>query len=55
VPSPKYVKAWDRFWEQYRAERDLMDAYGRGEIREAIKLELFNIELPKRRRPRHPS
>jgi hypothetical protein len=52
VPSPKRVKAWDTFWDKYRAERELLDAYGRGEIREAIQLELFNIKLPKRRRTR---
>ena len=50
VPSPKHAKAWDRFWVQYRIEKELLDAYGRGELREAVKLELFNIELPKRRR-----
>jgi hypothetical protein len=36
VPSPGYVKAWDRFWEQYRIEKELLDAYGRGELREAV-------------------
>ena len=50
VPSRKHMKAWDKFWRQYRAEKDLLDAYARGEIREAVKLDLFNIELPKRRR-----
>jgi hypothetical protein len=52
VPSPKRTMAWDKFWKQYRAEKELLDAYGRGEIRDAVKLELFNIELPKRRRTR---
>jgi hypothetical protein len=52
VPSPQHSKAWDRFWQQYRTEKDLLDAYGRGEIREAVKLELFNIELPRQRRPK---
>src|SRR6266404_3057288 len=33
VPSPKYSKAWDKFWVQYRAEMELLDAYGRGELR----------------------
>jgi hypothetical protein len=50
VPSPKHPTAWNKFWEQYRREQELLDAYGRGEIQEAVKLELFNIELPKRRR-----
>jgi hypothetical protein len=50
VPSPKHAKAWDKFWEQYRAERELLDAYGRGSLREAVRLELFDIKLPKRRR-----
>jgi len=48
VPSPKHAKAWERFWVQYRAEKELLDAHGRGEIREAVRLDLFNIELPKR-------
>jgi hypothetical protein len=50
VPSPKHTKAWDKFWVQYKAEMELLDAYGRGELREAVKLELFDIRLPKRRR-----
>jgi hypothetical protein len=50
VPSPKHAKAWDKFWVQYRAEMELLDAYGRGELREAVKLELFDVKLPKRRR-----
>jgi hypothetical protein len=49
VPSPKHEKAWDKFWDEYRAEKELLDAYARGELREAIKLELFNIQLPKER------
>jgi hypothetical protein len=50
VPSPKHAKAWDKFWVQYRSEMELLDAYGRGELREAVRLELFDIKLPKRRR-----
>jgi hypothetical protein len=50
VPSPKHVKAWDKFWPQYRAERELLDAYEWGEISEAINLELLDLKLPKRRR-----
>jgi hypothetical protein len=52
VPPPHHTKAWDNFWEQYRAEKELLDAYGRGEIREAVKLELFNLKLPRKRRTR---
>jgi hypothetical protein len=48
VPSPKHAKAWDRFWVQYKSEMELLDAYGRGELREAVNLELFDIRLPKR-------
>jgi hypothetical protein len=47
VPSPKHAKAWDKFWVQYRAEQELLDAYGRGELREAVRLELFDVTLPK--------
>ena len=32
---------------------NLLDAYGRGELREAVRLELFDIKLPKRRRSRN--
>jgi hypothetical protein len=49
VPSPKHAKAWARFWDQYRTEMETLDAHGRGEIQRAVKLELFNIQLPKRR------
>lgn len=49
VPSPKRTRAWDDFWIQYREEKLLLDAYSRGELRKAVKLELFNIKLPKRR------
>jgi hypothetical protein len=50
VPSPKYAKAWDKFWVQYRAEMELLDADRRGELREAVRLELFDVSLPKSRR-----
>lgn len=46
VPSPKFTRAWDKFWTQYRTEKELLDAYRRGEIREAVSLELLGIELP---------
>ena len=52
VPSPKHAKAWDKFWVRYRSEMELLDDYGRGELREAVRLELFDIKLPKRRRSR---
>lgn len=52
VPSPEHTRAWDRFWGQYRTEQEVLDAYGRGQLREALKLEIFNIELPRRRRTR---
>lgn len=50
VSSPRYAKAWDRFWAQYRTEMALLDAYGRGELQKAVYLELFDLKLPKRRR-----
>lgn len=52
VPSPKRVKAWDQFWVQYRAEKDLLESYGRGEMQESVRLELFDITLPRSRRTR---
>lgn len=50
VPSPRYAKAWDKFWAQYRVETALLDAYGRGELQESVYLELFDLKFPKRRR-----
>jgi hypothetical protein len=60
VPTPKRIKVWDKFWTQYEAENSLLDAYSRGELRENVKLEIFNIALKgqmstKRRRRRSPS
>jgi len=57
VPTPKRVKAWNEFWTQYKAEKSLLDTYSRGELREKVKLEIFDIELKgklrtKRRRRR---
>ncbi|MGL4553810.1 MAG: hypothetical protein ACRC33_21820, partial [Gemmataceae bacterium] len=52
VPAPRYAKAWDRFWPQYRAEKALLDAYGSGEERGPVVLELFGLTLPRRRRTR---
>jgi hypothetical protein len=45
VPLPKRTKVWDQFWSQYKAERDLIDAFARGELRENVKLEIFGIWL----------
>lgn len=51
VPAPRYAKAWDRFWAQYRAEKALLDAYGNDVVSGPITLELFGIRLPRRRKP----
>jgi DNA-directed RNA polymerase subunit RPC12/RpoP len=48
VPSPRYAKAWDRFWAQYRAEKALLDAYANNEVSGPITLELFDVRLPRR-------
>jgi hypothetical protein len=55
VPPPKSIKAWDEFWAKYKAEKSLLDAYESGELREKVKLELFNIQLnpPRRRTKRY--
>jgi len=45
VPTPKRIKAWDDFWNQYHAESAMLDAYCRGEYRANVKLELFGIKL----------
>jgi hypothetical protein len=50
VPSPKYAKRWDSSWTQNRSEKALLAAYTSGEVREAIRLELLDIELPKKHR-----
>ena len=38
VPAPKQFKAWDEFWTRYHAEKSLLDAYSRGELRENVTL-----------------
>ena len=45
VPSPKRIKAWDEFWSKYRAEKSLLDAFHRGELRHDVTLELLNVPL----------
>lgn len=52
VPSPRYAKAWDRFWRQYRNELAMLDAYANRQLQEAVRLELLDIDLPKSRRAR---
>lgn len=45
VPSPRRVKAWDAFWDAYRAEKALLAAHSRGELREKVNLPLLNMVL----------
>jgi hypothetical protein len=45
IPSPKRKKAWDGFWAKYRAEKALLQAHYRGELRETVRLELLNVVL----------
>lgn len=45
IPSPRQRKAWNAFWAKYRAEKDLLDAFNRGELRESVTLELLNMHL----------
>jgi hypothetical protein len=45
VPPPKRMKAWDEFWMQYKTERSLLGAFTRGDLRESVKLEVFEIHL----------
>ena len=45
VPTPRRIKAWDEFWTQYKAEKSLLNAYCLGELRENVKLTIFDIEL----------
>ena len=45
VPSPRRAKQWDEFWAKYRAEKALLDAFSRGELRESVRLELLNMQL----------
>jgi hypothetical protein len=33
------------FWSKYRAEKALLDAFHRGDLRESVRLELLNMEL----------
>jgi len=45
IPSPKRTKAWAVFWAKYRAEKALLDAFHRGELRERVRLEMHNMVL----------
>lgn len=45
VPSPRRKKEWDKFWTKYRAEKALLDAFNRRELRESVTLELLNMHL----------
>lgn len=45
VPSPKRIKAWNEFWSKYKAEKSLIEAFHRGELRESVTLELLNAYL----------
>jgi hypothetical protein len=46
IPSPKRPKVWAEFWAKYRAEKALLEAFRRGDLRESVRLELLNMELP---------
>lgn len=45
VPSPRRDKEWEAFWAAYRAEKALLEAYRRGELRETLTLPLLNMVL----------
>jgi hypothetical protein len=45
IPSPGRPKEWERFWEKYRAEKALLEAFRRGELRENVTLELLRMVL----------
>jgi hypothetical protein len=45
VPTPQRTKAWNDFRTLYKAERELLNAYTAGELRESVKLEIFGIHL----------
>ena len=46
VPSPRRVKVWAAFWAAYRAEKALLAAHHRGELRAAVELPLLRMALP---------
>lgn len=45
IPSPRKRKAWDEFWRQYKAEKAILHAHRRGELRESVQLKLLNMVL----------
>lgn len=45
IPSPSQPKVWDQFWAEYRAEKALLDAFHRHELRETTRLRILNMEL----------
>lgn len=45
IPSPRRPRAWRRFWDEYRAEKALLDRHRRGELREGVLLKILNLSL----------
>jgi hypothetical protein len=45
IPSSRQKNAWELFWKKYRAEKELMEAWHRGELRKTVTLEILNRVL----------
>lgn len=45
IPSPRRLKAWEEFWEKYKAEKTLLAAFERGELRQNVELTILNMRL----------
>ena len=45
IPSPKRARAWNEFWEKYRAEKALIDEFQHDESIKEVRLGLLNQVL----------
>jgi hypothetical protein len=45
VPSPAKRRDWDRFWAEYRTEKELLSRFHRGELREPATFRILNMWL----------
>ena len=45
IPSPRKPKAWQEFWEKYRAEKEILERHHAGTLNEEIHLDILNMRL----------
>ena len=45
IPSPKKKKEWRKFWDSYREEKAILEAYYRGERVDTTERPIMNMKL----------